>query len=370
MQRWGTECGWQVTSNKCLLRSCASIVLAALLLLRAAPAEAEGKPEKLVSSPQPMAVHAEPITSFDKLSSGRTRFGKLEWIGGVRLLTEDKMFGGLSGIALDEDGAGFVAVSDAGLWLTGKLTYDNGRPTGMTNVRVGPLKALDGSLLARDRDRDAEAVVLTDGTTARGRLLVSFEQNHRIGAFDIGPDGVSAPKSYIRPDTRRGRMSALSGFEAIEVLRGGRYKGATIAFAERLHDAEGRHTGWLWAKGKWQPFSLTDIGGFDITEAAALPDGGLMLLERRFRWTEGVKMRIRRIAASDIAPGARLDGEVLLEATMAQAIDNMEGLAVHEDRNGALILTVLSDDNYNPALQKTLLLQFRLEEETAKATAR
>ena len=37
----------------------------------------------------------------------------------------------------------------------------------------------------------------------------------------------------------------------------------------------------------------------------------------------------------------------------------MEGLSVHRDGSGALVLTLISDDNFSP-LQRTLLLQFTL----------
>jgi hypothetical protein len=104
---------------------------------------------------------------------------------------------------------------------------------------------------------------------------------------------------------------------------------------------------------------LKNIGGFDITDAAALPDGGIVVLERRFRYSEGVKMRIRRIAAKDLKPGALVSGEVLLEANDSLNIDNMEGIAVHRGASGETILTLISDDNFS-ALQRTLLMQFAL----------
>ena len=46
---------------------------------------------------------------------------------------------------------------------------------------------------------------------------------------------------------------------------------------------------------------------------------------------------------------------------MPAEIDNMEALGVHRDGAGRTILTVMSDDNFNP-LQRTLLLQFALTE--------
>jgi hypothetical protein len=47
---------------------------------------------------------------------------------------------------------------------------------------------------------------------------------------------------------------------------------------------------------------------------------------------------------------------------MAYQVDNMEGLSVNRDAKGEIILTLVSDDNFS-ALQRTILLQFRLVEE-------
>ena len=45
---------------------------------------------------------------------------------------------------------------------------------------------------------------------------------------------------------------------------------------------------------------------FDVTDGAFLPDGDILLLERRFSLSEGIGMRIRRIAAADIRPAPGL----------------------------------------------------------------
>ena len=75
----------------------------------------------------------------------------------------------------------------------------------------------------------------------------------------------------------------------------------------------------------------------------------------------GVGMRIRRVPLGDVQPGATVDGPALFEADMNFQIDNMEGLSVHRAADGALVLTLISDDNFS-MIQRTLLLQFTLEE--------
>jgi hypothetical protein len=73
-----------------------------------------------------------------------------------------------------------------------------------------------------------------------------------------------------------------------------------------------------------------------------------------------VFMRIRRIDVADIKPGARLDGVVLYETEGGGMVDNMEAIAVHTATDGRVILTIMSDDNYNPT-QRTLLMRFAME---------
>jgi hypothetical protein len=100
---------------------------------------------------------------------------------------------------------------------------------------------------------------------------------------------------------------------------------------------------------------------YDVSDAALLPGGDVLLLERKFSWTSGLAVRIRRIALGAIKPGAVVDGPILFEADLGFEIDNMEGLSVHRMSGGEIVLTLVSDDNFS-AIQRTLLLQFTLAE--------
>ena len=96
-----------------------------------------------------------------------------------------------------------------------------------------------------------------------------------------------------------------------------------------------------------------------MSDADLLPGGDLLVLERRFSWTSGLAIRMRRVKLGDIKPRALVDGMVVLEADMGQEIDNMEGLSIHPGADGESILTLISDDNFS-IWQRTLLLQFAL----------
>ncbi len=154
------------------------------------------------------------------------------------------------------------------------------------------------------------------------------------------------------------------------VLRGGPHRGAILAFSENLPDSDGHHTGWLLGKGAPQRLSLKDIGGFALTGAAALEDGSVLILERRFRFTEGVKMRLRHVAVDELKSGRVIEGETLISSDMSYEIDNMEAVAVHTAPNGEKVITMLSDDNFNTFLQRNLMLQFTLHPPDEKSTSR
>ncbi len=311
----------------------------------------------------PIDIEARPISHFLRGNPAERRFGALEFRGGLLLASSSRDFGGWSGLVMDAGGRRLLSVSDAGSWLTADLAYDGERPMRVTNARLGPLLALGGGALRDKREQDAESVALFDGTLARGTLLVGFERVHRIGRFELRDGELQAPSGYMRLPPEAKRMQHNQGIEALAVLQAGPLRGSVVAFAERFTRGSGYHTGWIWVRGEPHRIQLQDIDGFNITDAAGLPDGGLLILERYFRWTSGVKMRIRRLAPGEIVPGARMTGRTLLEADSSYEIDNMEGMAVHRGARGETVVSLISDDNFNGFLQRTILLQFALVSE-------
>jgi hypothetical protein len=349
-----------------LLGSLAGAGCALALPMLAAAQDDDAPP--LPAAPQRIEIDARPIPHFQRAQPDVKRFGRLEYRGGLVLSSPTAGFGGWSGLVIATDGSRLLAVSDVAGWLTADVTYQAGRPAGLRNARLGSLLSRSGRPLGSKREKDAEGLALLDGSLSNGTVLISFERLHRIGRFPVRNGEVQAPTSYLWPDAgARRRMSRNQGIEAVALLKGGPHKGSVIGFAERFTRGSGYHTGWIWIRGKPRPIHLKDVDGFDITDAASLPNGDLIVLERRFRWMEGVKMRLRRLAASEIAPGARLAGETLIQADSGFEIDNMEGIAVHRGANGETVLSLISDDNFNRGLQRTLLLQFTLLAEGARS---
>src|SRR5712691_11314382 len=93
-------------------------------------------------------VRAEPIDAFDPREPARTRFGALEFRGGLILNSPNKNFGGISAIRVAPDGARFLALSDKGQWFRGRIVYRGPRPVGLADVETAPILGSDGRPLA------------------------------------------------------------------------------------------------------------------------------------------------------------------------------------------------------------------------------
>ena len=316
------------------------------------------KPSTPLSGPTAERVSVVPIT-FDRDDASKTKFGKLTFRGGLNIFARSVHFGGYSAIALDRSGTTLLALSDAGSWMRATLAYDGRRLRGLSDVTLGPILDQDGKPVRTESRQDAEGIALLAGDTQNGTALVSFERDHRIMRYPFTPERFGPPDGVI-PLAKAGRaMGANQGLEALAVIRSGRMKGTVVAFSERLKDRDGNLIGWLIGGPAPAALTVRRLGGFDITGAAGLPDGGLLLLERRFRYSEGVKMRVRRINASDLRRGRLITGDVLIEASDILNIDNMEGIAVHRAPDGETVLTLVSDDNFS-GFQRSLIMQFTL----------
>jgi hypothetical protein len=324
-----------------------------------APALAD-KPADVLTQPISTPVSAIPIT-FDRDQPERKEFGKLVFRGGLNLFAKSHQFGGYSGIAIDPTGTTLLAISDAGTWMRAQLAYDGRSLKALQDVTLGPILGHDGKPLTSDNERDSEGIALASGDTRSGQAYVSFERDHRILLYPFTPKRFGPPDRAVRLPKESRAMSANQGIEAVALIRAGPLKGTIVAFSERLKDRNGNLKGWMIGGPSPRPITLLRLGGFDITDAAGLPDGGIVVLERRFRYSEGVKMRIRRITPAELKRNALIEGEVLLEATDVLNIDNMEAIAAHRSRTGETILTLMSDDNFSP-LQRTLIMQFAIPE--------
>lgn len=311
-------------------------------------------PQRKLSDPQAtIAISATPIVAFEFAHPSRQRFGLLEFRGGLVLTSSYKPFGGFSALRVQPDGARFIALSDRASWLSGRIVYNDNHPSEIANAVMAPLLDAQGKPQPK---WDSESIA-QDGDT----LYVGLEGLNSIVRFDYGKMGLLSHGQFIPVPPEVKGLPRNQGLEAmVFVPRQFSLGGTLIAISERGLTESGNLKAFLIGGPTPGMFSVKRTDGYDISDAALLPRGDLLILERQYSLERGVAMRIRRIPLADIKPGALIDGPVIIEADLREQIDNMEALSVHRTSSGETVLTLMSDDNFSP-LQRTLLLQFVLD---------
>lgn len=319
------------------------LAVAALTVIISAPAMAEE-----------ITIETRPVTTF-RFGSDQTQFGDLKFLGGLELLSSARHFDSLSGFDFYDGRSQFVAVSDRGYWITGKVMRKDNVPDTIADAQLFPMRNAMGDLLTAKEQSDAEAVRV-DGNT----VAVGFERDARVEIYRLPIDDRTTP---IRTELHipRAELRFNKGIETIAIGPAGTLlEGARVTIAERSINPDGNIFAAISNGPKAGVFFVRRNAPYDVTDGDFLPDGDLLLLQRRYNQSEGIGMRLVRIPGETIEPGATVDGEVLLEADFGYQIDNMEGLSVTTDEAGQVFVTLISDDN-GSFFQRTLLLEFQLE---------
>ncbi|WP_425299202.1 esterase-like activity of phytase family protein [Pseudaminobacter soli (ex Zhang et al. 2022)] len=305
-----------------------------------------------------MEISSRTITQF-RIGRDETRFGPLEFVGGLEMTSSGRDFGALSAFRFLKPGSDFIGVADTGFWFFGKVERDDaGRPVGFGDFRMVQMVDTAGQPITKKELVDAEGLDVKDGIAT-----VGFERDHRLSQFRIDPDNMKAPFRELDFLIPKWELRKNRGFETVtRAPAGGQRKGALVVVSEKSLDKAGNIFAAIIEGPDKGIFTVKRIGEFDITDGAFLPGGDLLLLERSYGLAEGVKMRLRRIPGETIAKGKVADGPVLFEADMSYLIDNMEGLDVWQRADGATIVSLISDDNHS-ILQRNLYLEFMLHDE-------
>ena len=303
---------------------------------------------------EPITIDVHPIRSFGGFGAEDKTFGKLEWLGGLELESTHPLFGGFSGLEF-LDAQTFLAISDRGTVLKGRLVLKDGKPDGVDGAQMRFLPGLSRSV--KEWRRDSEGFALTES-----EAFISFEGRPRAYRYGVkNGDFTRSSATVPLPKAVLNGAQSNTGLEAIALAPvGSRFAGALVLISEKL--AGDRIQGWIVRNGKAQAFTLPEQGGLAVTDAAFTEAGDLLILERKVSLLGGLQIRIRRVKATDFRPGTIEATDVMLKGNLSNALDNMEGMAIQPQPDGSSLITLISDDNFN-ALQRTLLLQFLLPAE-------
>jgi len=276
----------------------------------------------------------------------RRRLGALVYLGGWEIVSDSARFGGIS--ALHVEGGEAIALSDAGTLLRFALPAGRGRAP----VRLVPLPDGPGPAV-RKSNRDTESMLI------RGRWLwAGFERHNMIWRYRRADLAATA---RAQPEAMR-RWRGNAGPEAMTELPDGRF----LVLAEGPDDGRPTSEAVLFDGDPAEPgtraarLRYRRVPGYRVTDAALLPDGRLIFLNRRFAWFEGFSAVVTVAGTEGLAEGATIAGRALATLRAPVSVDNMEALSVTVE-NGRTIVWLASDDNFFP-LQRTLLLKFALGE--------
>jgi hypothetical protein len=294
-----------------------------------------------------MAAH--PVV-LDPEHPDRTQVGALTWLGGVRLTSEDPVFGSFSAMLVQGDQ--FTLLSDFGNLVRFRMGADwRPRDVSFADLPGGPGTGWE------KRQRDAESMT---GDPATGQVWVGFEWANAVWRFD---GAFSRAEAQARPMVMRDWPTG-GGPEAM--LR--RRDGSFLIISEDARPKDDAHSaarlglhfaGDPTAKGQRpMPFLYVPPAGYDPVDLAELPDGRVLVLNRRFSLPDLFTAKLTLIDPRGLRAGQVLRGREL--ATLAPPLlhDNYEALAVGQE-GADTIVWIASDDN-GEIWEQSLLLKFKL----------
>ena len=264
----------------------------------------------------------------------------MRFAGAWHLTSDEPNFGGLSGLDTLRSGS-LLAVSDAGAWVWIGIDPETGAPDGLGSI--GYMRGADGKFLPNKRAADAEGLVFKDGLA-----LVSFEQTHRIDAFDLEGCGAQARAARVAdlPNRINGkRVRANKGPEALSLG-----KELHIGFETKTN--AGAPNALLLEDGTLSDFMFVDPGGAYSVTGADFADWGYVDLFRAYDPVRGNRVKVEVRKGGDLLASAHIKPPL--------PVDNFEGVAFGTSPEGNKRVWLISDDNFNED-QRTLLFAFDLD---------
>jgi hypothetical protein len=286
----------------------------------------------------------------------RQDLGELSYRGGLHISHPDAAFGGWSALDLASDGSSMIAVSDSAYWMSATLNWSgDGWLAGINDVELAPILGSEGQELSGDAEDSESIARLTDG-----RYAVAFERHHRMNAYELGEDFSGIQSAVGMPLPMPPGVDDLpnnGGLEGLAMLD----TGSLLAAVEYPPADDEARLLWHFDGTNWAPVRVQATPEFAMTSLDAHGDY-VYALERFWEAEVGTRIRIIRFETSALTSGDIIEPELLGALEASNPVDNFEGITVI-DRNGEIIVLIISDDNYNQyGDQRTLLLAFSVEE--------
>ncbi len=322
----------------------------------------------------PLGESADLKCSATPVSEIGVRAGELTLVYGAQLTSDAELFGGISGIEVNQQSIDMI--TDQGHWISAEVKTNLSQPIGdiscvIAQDIVDPVGPVPGS----KQRADAEGLAQSPGA----QLIISFERDHRVIAYrrqaGSTEDSIRRQAGTPMPPLSFQGQSVLTdngGLEALTVLK----SGALLAGGEKP-SLDGAHPVWRFepSPDATKPFADTDDPsfavttpgfGFGLTGFDTTSTGALLVLYRQYIPMRGVTAVIGYVPAEEIETAGQ--GAVITPRELARLepdgpipTDNFEGIAAAAGSDGGTLIWIVSDDNFNDD-QRTLLYAFSFDE--------
>ena len=296
---------------------------------------------------EPITPHAITITAERLIAPAIETAPGLRYVDGWSLSSRDRDFGGLSSLMIG-DGK-FVSLSDSGAVI--RFGID---ASGQVNdASVNPLPRGCASD-ADKRDRDSESIARDPAT---GTYWIGFEWRNVICRSDAL---LAKAERLVKPEVMK-HWSKTGGPEAIVRLADGRF----LIFAEFAQGSDALPEIVIADRDPTAPdvrFSralyMVPEHHFSPTDAAELPDGRLLVINRRFEPPAYFSARLSLLDRIPAKVNGIVTGKTIAKFGRPGLTSNFEGVALSNE-GGRTFVWLISDDNYM-WIESTYLLKFEL----------
>lgn len=316
------------------------LLLAVLLLSPPSPHKTAAR----VAGSLLVTAHPLPLDSDDP---SRDHAGPFRFLGGWQLTSAHPDFGGLSSMLVHPDGS-ILGLSDSGTLFGFSLDGKTGRQF------VAPLPVRPAEKDLPGWTWDSEAQVYDPATD---KHWVSFELIQRICRYSSGFARIESCMEWPAVN----RWPETGGGEAMVRLPDGRF----LLFSEYGYGKDGGNDVLLFQQDPAESRSVPPLRlsyrppqGYRPTDAVALDDTHLLVLNRRVTLHEGFTAVLALVKLPPLRAGAALVAQDLARFAPPLLADNFEALALSTE-DGRRALWMASDDNHE-FFQRTLLLKFEV----------
>lgn len=318
------------------------VVLAPLLALVGGPRSSLLVPvvgESITITSTPVRLQAD--------QPSRTRAGRLTLLAGWKLeAPRSRQFGGWSALRIKGDR--FTVIGDYGSVLRFRLT----RFGRATEAQIDRLPEGCGRQDDK-RERDSESLA-----AAPGGWWIGYESDNRL--CKVTPDfrrAVAVVRPHQMADWRK-----KYGAETVLRLADGRY----MVIAERGRTDRVPRPLLLFGGDPADPRTpvverrYTPPAGFSPTDAAQLPDGRILVLNRRFGLATLFTSMLVAVDPAAFNRDVPITGTPIAQLAPPTLHDNFEGLDVTVE-NGRPIIWMIADDNFM-RWEANYLLKFAIDD--------